>query len=235
MSFHSATINTCLFWISMVCCAFLGYRLSSSLWLAFPHVFWCSLSPDEILLFLLYTLIFAPTCDCFMKLFASSVNTHHFIYVTTNSHWKLLPIGKFFRLFALLVKSLIYLHIKYFKNILIQRKWNFLNTCIFGNLFLFHFCLCFLIMDVQLWQNQKEKLFKLRVLRFIACENQSFHITGVSYMRKIALSSFHHPGFLLLSCIFFICRVRVLWPFWEWNGSLGGRYKCFPCHFPICT
>ena len=73
-----------------------------------------------------------PTCDCFMKLFASSVNTHHFIYVTTNSHWKLLPLGKFFRLFALLVKSLIYLHIKYFKNILIQCKWNFLNTYIFG-------------------------------------------------------------------------------------------------------
>ena len=48
--------HTCLFWISMVCCAFLGYRLSSSLWLAFPHVFWTlSLSRWNPLISSLYT------------------------------------------------------------------------------------------------------------------------------------------------------------------------------------
>ena len=39
--------HTCLFWISPVCRAFtLGYRLSSSLWLEFPHVSW-TLSPSR--------------------------------------------------------------------------------------------------------------------------------------------------------------------------------------------
>lgn len=151
--------HTCLFWISMVCCAFLGYRLSSSLWLAFPHVFLntLSLQMKSSYFFSIYTYL-CSYCDCFMKLFASSVNTHHFIYVTTNSHWKLLPIGKFFRLFALLVKSLIYLHIKYFKNILIQRKWNFLlNTCIFGEFIFVSFLSVFSDHGCPIMTESKEK------------------------------------------------------------------------------
>ena len=144
--FHSATISTPVYSESAWCvlCFYTGLQ---AFFKSLARVSSCFLNTLSLQMKSSYYFsrhfYLLPTCNCFMKLFASSLNMHHFIHVTTTSHWKLLPIVKFFWLFALLVKSLVYLHIKCFKNILIPGKWNILNTYIFGEFIFVSFLFVF--------------------------------------------------------------------------------------------
>lgn len=140
-------------------------------------------------------------------------------------------IGKFFRLFAFLVKLLIYLHIKYFKNILIHASGIFLIH-IFGEFIFVSFL--FQFFDHGCPPDRiKRKIVQAQVLGIHSLENQSFHITGFLSMRKMGLEFFSTILiFSFFHAYFSICRVRgrtILRMKW----SLGGRYECFPVTFPF--